>query len=98
MGEPDDGSRAVLRAVAVAAAALAGFLFSFTPLAMPLDGAVLDLSWRVVRKIDTRPSSDEMIIVGIDPATVAAITEPPGLWHEPLARVLARVAAAKPAA
>jgi len=98
MGEPDDGSRGVLRAVAVAAAALAGFLFSLTPLATYLDSAVLDTSWRVLRKIDTRPSADEMIIVGIDPATVNAITEPPGLWHEPLARALARIAAAKPTA
>ena len=98
MGEPDDASRAVLGAVAVAAAALAGFLFSFTPLATRLDAAALDMSWRVLRKIDPRASTDEMIIVGIDPATVAAITEPPGLWHEPLARALARIAAAKPAA
>ena len=98
MGEPDDGSRGVLRAVAVAAAALAGFLFSLTPLATYLDSAALDTSWRVLRKIDTRPSADEMIIVGIDPATVNAITEPPGLWHEPLARALARIAAAKPTA
>ena len=98
MGEADDGSRAVLRAVAVAAAALAGFLFSLTPLATHLDAAVLDTSWRVLRKLDTRPSADEMIIVGIDPATVNAITEPPGLWHEPLARALARIAAAKPTA
>jgi len=29
---------------------------------------------------------------------VSAIAEPPGLWHEPLARALARIAAAKPAA
>jgi CHASE2 domain-containing sensor protein len=98
MGEPDDGSRAVLRAVAAAAAALAGFIFSFTPLATHLDAAALDMSWRVLRNFDPRPSADEMIIVGIDPATVAAITEPPGLWHEPLARVLARIAAAKPTA
>lgn len=98
MAEPDDGSRAVLRAVAVAAAALAGFLFSLTPLATHLDAAVLDASWRALRKIDTRPSADEMIIVGIDPATVNAITEPPGLWHEPLARALARIAAARPTA
>ena len=98
MGETDDGGRAVLRAVAVAAAALAGFLFSLTPVAAFLDAAVLDSSWRVLRKLDPRPAPDEVVIVGIDPASVGAIPEPPALWHEPLARALARIAAARPTA
>jgi CHASE2 domain-containing sensor protein len=98
MGEPDDGGRAVLRAVAVAAAALAGFVFSLTPAASFLDSALLDASWRILRRIDTRPAPDEVIIVGIDPATVNAIAEPPALWHESLARALTRIAAARPRA
>ena len=98
MNEPDDGGRAVLRAVSVAAVALAGFLYSLTPAATFLDSALLDTSWRVLRKIDPRPSSDEMIIVGIDPATVKAIAEPPPLWHAALGRALARIAAAHPRA
>ena len=98
MSEPDDGSRAVLRAVAVAAVALAGFLFSLTPVATFLDGALLDASWRTLRKIDTRPAPDDMVIVGIDPATVSAIPEPPPLWHAALGRALARIAAAQPRA
>ncbi len=98
MGEPDDGGRAVLRAVAVAAAALAGFVFSLTPVAAFLDAAVLDASWRILRKNDARPAPDDVIIVGIDPATVKAIAEPPALWHESLGRVLARIAAARPRA
>src|SRR6478736_4637080 len=89
MGEADDGGRAVLGAVAVAAAALAGFLFSVTPAAAWLDGAILDTSWRVLRKLEARPSADDMIIVGIDPATVSAIPQPPALWHEPLGLALA---------
>jgi adenylate cyclase len=98
MGEADDGSRAVLRAVAVAAAALAGFVFSLTPVASSLDGAILDASWRALRKLEVRPSADDVIIVGIDPATVNAIPEPPALWHQPLGRALAKIAAAHPRA
>jgi adenylate cyclase len=98
MSEPDDGGRAVLRAVAVAAAALAAFLFSLTPIAAWLDASILDASWRVLRRVDPRPAADEVIIVGIDPATVSAIPEPPALWHESLARALARISAARPRA
>ncbi|HUQ28822.1 MAG TPA: CHASE2 domain-containing protein [Usitatibacter sp.] len=98
MGETDDGGRAVLRAVAVAAAALAGFLFSLTPVAAWLDAAILDSSWRVLRNAEPRHAADEVIIVGIDPATVSAIPEPPALWHESLARALTRIAAARPRA
>jgi len=98
MSEADDGGRAVLGAVAVAAAALAGFLFCLTPVAAWLDGAMLDASWRVLRKLETRPSAEDMIVVGIDPAAVSAIPQPPALWHEPLGLALARIAAARPRA
>lgn len=98
MDEPDDSGRAAMRAFAVAAIALAGFLFSFTPTARSLDDSLLDREWRLLRKFDPRAAADDIIIVGIDPATVNAIPEPPGLWHETLGKALARIAAAKPRA
>ena len=98
MSAADDGGRAALRTVAVAAVALAGFLLSLTPAAGWIDGALLDSGWRTLRKLDTRPAPDDIIVVGIDPATVAAIPEPPGLWHQPLGVALARIAAAQPRA
>jgi adenylate cyclase len=98
MDEPDDGGRAAMRGFAVAAIALAGLLFSFTPLSRSLDDSLLDREWRILRKFDPRPAPDDILIIGIDPASVNEIPEPPGLWHEPLGRVLARVAAAKPRA
>ena len=55
MNEPDDGGRAAMRAFAVAAIALAGFLFSLTPVAPHLDDALLDREWRLLRKFDPRP-------------------------------------------
>lgn len=98
MGEPDDGGRLGVRAFAVAAVALAGFLFSLTPIATYFDDALLDREWRLLRKFDPRPAPDDIIIVGIDPASVNAIPEPPGLWHASLGLALSRLAAAKPRA
>ena len=98
MSQPDDGGRAAMRAFAVAAVALAGLFFSLTPISGYLDDALLDREWRLLRKFDPRPAPDDIIIVGIDPATVSSIPEPPGLWHEALGRALARIAAAKPRA
>lgn len=98
MTEPDDGGRAAMRAFAIAAIALAGFAFSLTPLAPALDDSLLDREWRLLRQFDPRPSADDIIIVGIDPATVNAIPEPPALWHESLGRALARIASVKPRA
>src|SRR5436305_1986116 len=98
MSDADDGGRAVLRTVAVAAAALAGFLFSLTPAAGWLDGLALDATWRTLRKFDVRPAPGDMIIVDIDPASVNAIPQPPPLWHEPLGLALARIGSAKPRA
>src|SRR5262249_46143421 len=98
MNEPDDGGRAVLRTVAVAAVAIAASLFSLTPLATFPDGLALDASWRTLRHLGERPSADDVITVGIDPASVNAIPEPPGLWHEPLARALVLIATAHPRA
>ena len=77
MAEPDEGGRVATRAFAIAALALAGFLFSLTPIASSLDDSLLDLEWRLIRKFDPRPAPDDIIIVGIDPATVSSITEPP---------------------
>jgi CHASE2 domain-containing sensor protein len=82
----------------LAAIALAGFLFSLTPLAERLDDSVLDAQWTVLRKFMPKASTDDIIIVGVDEASVRAIDAPPGLWHEPIGRALERLAAAHPRA
>ena len=98
MIEPDEGKRAALRVFAVAAIAIAGFVFSITPIAAVLDDRLLDFEWRVLRKLAPKSAPDDIIIVGIDPPTLEAIAAPPGLWHEPLGLALARIAAARPRA
>ena len=85
-------------ALALAAIALAGFLFSLTPVAEHLDHALLDAQWRLLRKLEVRVSADDVVIVGVDEASLAMLPEPPPVWHEALGRALARVAAAEPRA
>lgn len=98
MQPPPDPNRRGSRAIALAAIALGGFLFSFTPLAERVDHAILDAQWRLLRKLETRPSPEPVIVVGIDEASLEALPQPPPLWHEALGRSLARVAAARPRA
>src|SRR5689334_5657121 len=94
----DDGGRSAMRAIGVAAIALAGFVFALSALAERFDASLLDLQWRILRRFDVRPVPDDIAIIGIDEATVRAIPEPPGLWHATLGRALAKLAALKPRA
>ncbi|HXN16270.1 MAG TPA: CHASE2 domain-containing protein [Usitatibacter sp.] len=98
MDEADRKARAAMRALAIATLAIVGLVFSFTPAAGRLDAVLLDAEWWLLRRVDPRPAPDDIIIVGVDDATVGAIPQPPGLWHEPLGRVLLRIAAARPRA
>ena len=89
---------ATTHAFVVAAIALAGFLVSLTPLAEWADNRLLDLEWSLLRKFAPRAAPDDIIVVGIDDASVRAIEAPPGLFHEPLGRALERIASAAPRA
>jgi len=92
------GGRASLAMFAVVALAIAGFAFSLTPAATALDNRLLDVEWRVLRAAAPAPAPDDIVIVGIDRATLEAIPAPPGLWHEALGEALARIAAVHPRA
>ena len=82
----------------LATIALMGFLFSLTPLAERFDDVLLDAQWNLLRKFAPKQGVDDIIIVGVDDASVRAIDVPPGLWHEPIGRALERIAAAHPRA
>ena len=82
----------------VAAVALAGFLFAWTPLAERADLFALDQSFGVLRAAGPKSAPDDIVIVGLDEATEKAIGEPLALWHAPLGEALAKIAAAKPKA
>jgi adenylate cyclase len=98
MERPRDGSEAVTGAFAVLALAIAGFAFSFTPLAARLDASILDREWALLRAVAPRAAPDDIVIVGVDEASVRAVPEPAGAWNEPLGEVLVRIASAQPRA
>src|SRR5438128_12289115 len=97
--KPRDGADpSAMRDFAAAATAVIGLAFAFMPIAERLDNALLDVEWNILARIDARAAPDDIVIVGIDEASVRAIPEPPGLWHSPLGLALARLAAARPRA
>jgi adenylate cyclase len=89
---------AAMRGFAVAALALVGLLFAWTPLAERMDLALLDAEYRFLRKVAPKPAPDDIIVVGVDDATFKAIAEPLGMWHEPLGKALEKIASAHPRA
>ncbi len=86
------------RAFAVAAIAVAGFLVSLTPWSERADHSLLDAQWRLLRKLEVRATPDEVIVVGVDEVSLAALPEPPPLWHASIGRALTRVSQARPRA
>lgn len=92
------GTRPAPGAFAFLALALAGFAFSFTPWAGRLDLAILDGEWAVLRAVAPRPAPDDIVIVGVDEASVKAVPQPVGAWNQPLGEVLVRIASGHPRA
>lgn len=83
---------------AALALALAGSGFSFTPWAERLDMSLLDREWAFLRAIAPRPAPGDIVIVGVDDASVKAVPQPLGAWNQPLGEVLVRIASGKPQA
>ena len=98
MGKADAAGITATHGFAVVAIALAGFVFSLTPIAEWLDNMVLDVEWSLLRKFAPRPAPDDIIVVGVDEASVRSLDAPPGLWHAPIGAALERIAAARPRA
>lgn len=62
------------------------------------DLAALDLEFRLLRQWLPREAAKEVMVVGIDEASVSALPEPITLWHRHLARFLVAMKEARPAA
>ena len=100
MVEPVDGGRATLALSSRSRRSRSPDSSSrCTPARRASTTALLDLEWRVLRSLASasRPRRHRSSSASIA-ASVNAIPAPPELWHEPLARALARIAAAKPRA
>jgi CHASE2 domain-containing sensor protein len=85
-------------AFAVLALALAGFAFSLGHWCDRLDLALLDREWALLRAIAPREAPEDIVIVGVDEASLRAVPQPPGAWNQPLGEVLVRIASGKPRA
>jgi CHASE2 domain-containing sensor protein len=85
-------------AFAVLALALAGFAFSLGRWCDRLDLALLDREWMLLRAAAPREAPGDIVIVGVDEASLEAVPQPPGAWNQPLGEVLVRVASGKPRA
>ncbi len=74
----------------------AALLLHMTPPYAQLEGAVLDAQFRALRTLAPKPARADVVILGIDEATLAATREPLALWHRPLALLLDGLRLAQP--
>lgn len=72
-------------------------LFTFTGPVQRLDLALLDTQFSILRSILPQPTETQVVVVGIDEASVNALPEPMALWHRHLGKLLEGIAAAQPA-
>ena len=87
-----------LRLAAGFALAFAAALAAFTlELVQPLQQSLLDEEFTLLREIRKQPVRSEVVVVGIDEASLAAVPEPFALWHPHLGRFLVVMGAARPA-
>jgi class 3 adenylate cyclase len=77
---------------------LAGAAAALLGVARPLDHALLDAQFALLRAHLPRPAARDVVVVGIDEDTVRALPEPLTLWHRHLGRLLSALAGARPAA
>jgi class 3 adenylate cyclase len=85
-------------AAAVLAIAAIGFALQFAPPIRQLELHLLDAQFAALRALGPKPAPTDIVIVGIDEATLARFPEPIALWHRRLAGVLDGLAIARPRA
>ena len=76
---------------------LVGVMLVASPVAEPWDLKLLDMQFRLLRAQFPR-AAPEVVVVGIDEATVAQFYEPVTLWHPHLAKFLQAMTRAGPSA
>jgi len=86
------------RTALVATLLLIGALIGFFRLTESLDLKILDAQFRLLRAEFPQPVARDVVIVGIDEATVARLPEPITLWHPHIAKFLTGMARGQAAA
>lgn len=87
------GSKACRFALLIAFA----FLFSLAVPVQSLNLALLDTQFLFLRLVFPQPAKAQVVVVGIDEASINAFSEPMALWHRHLGKLLEGLAAAQPA-
>jgi adenylate cyclase len=85
------------RYVPVLAILVCGVLLAATRAAERFDLWTVDSQFKLLRAWSYQSVARDIVVVGIDEATIKAFPEPIALWHTHLARFLAAMAKAKPA-
>jgi adenylate cyclase len=80
--------------VGLALAIVAGLASGGFDLAAPLERKLLDAGFAALRGMPLDPSLPEIVVVGVDEPTVAALPEPVALWHRELGELLGALAGA----
>jgi class 3 adenylate cyclase/CHASE2 domain-containing sensor protein len=88
--------RAVI--IGFVAAAAAALTLHVSDLLQVADLKLLDYQFGYLRQYFPRPAARDVIVVGIDQATVARLREPFALWHPHLGKFLRAMSVAKPSA
>ena len=85
-------------AAAFLAIAAIGLALQFAPPIRQLELHLLDAQFAALRALGPKPLVTDIVIVGIDEATLGAFPEPIALWHRRLAGILDGLAIARPRA
>jgi len=81
-------------ATGLALAMLAGVLIGWFDLAAPLERRLVDAGFSMLRGAPIAATVPDIVVLGVDEATVAAIPEPVALWHRELGTLLRGAAGA----
>ncbi len=95
MNTGDPRVLARLSRAGLVAAVLAGAVIGGLDLAAPLQRRLADAGFALLRDRAAPAPDDEIVVVGIDEATVASLPEPMTLWHRHLGALLAAAAQAR---
>ena len=80
------------------AIAVACAMLQFAPPVKWLELQLLDAQFAALRALHTKPAAVDVVIVGIDEATLRAFPEPLALWHRHFASMFSGLEIAKPRA
>ena len=92
---PPDRPKLAIGFVLVFAAGLAAHAAG---LVQPLEQYLLDHEFTLLRETRAQPARNDVVVVGIDEASLAAVPEPFALWHPHLGRFLIAMSESRPSA